>query len=130
MLSPSPLVLLPGTAAKAPFVIDLIGDLDAPLTESLTEALEGLVPPTGERIVIRLKHITAVRPHGVVALAGTLVAQRRAGRDVRVVSESGRVRALLRAARIEAKAIFPADRCARVRHLMIAHNANPMRDCA
>ena len=129
MLSRSSVSLLP-EPVNAAFVVDLIGDLDAPLVESFAEALERLAPPTGEAVVLRLKHVAAVHPAGAAALGAALRAYRLSGGTVRVVTENGRIRALLRTARIDAQASLGSDRSARLRHVMIARNAKPARDCA
>ena len=125
MLAPSSLASLPGPGPAA-YVVDLIGDLDAALARSFADAVERLSPPAADLVVVRLKHVSGLQPSGVAAFASAIGEQKRGGRSIRVISESKTVRAMLLAARVDARPAY-ADTSARQRHLMIARNASPVR---
>jgi anti-anti-sigma factor len=129
MHSGSPIALLP-TEAEHALVVELIGDLDTALVRSLAEVLDRLDGAGRDPVLVRLKHLTAVRPTGVAALAGALAEQRRLGRHVCAVAESGRISAMLRASGVPLISRGAKPPTAGVRHVMIVRSGKPARDCA
>jgi len=125
MQSVSPISLL----SARTLVIDLIGDLDAQLVRSFSEALDRLAPHD-DGIVVRLKHLSNVQHGGVAALASVLGEQKRAGRSVCVAADGSRLRGLLRTARVPVVDRFERGPGVHIRHVMIVRNGNPTRDCA
>jgi anti-anti-sigma regulatory factor len=124
----TPFALLP-TEAEHALVVELIGDLDAALVRSLAEVLGRLDGADGGPIVVRLKHLSTVRPTGIAALGAALAEQRRRGRNVSAAAESGRITAMLRAAGVPLIA-RGAKSAAGVRHVMIVRSGKPAKDCA
>lgn len=128
MLAPLPFPSVP--PARATYVVDLIGDLDAALVRSFSATMERLTPSADERIVVHLRHVAQADAVGVAGLALGIGALQSAGCDLSVVAGSKRIRTLLRAARIPTSIGSAGDRTASGRHVMIVRNSDPSRDCA
>ena len=128
MISPFALVPPSASSSEAAYVVDLIGDVDVGLAASLDETIRLLTPRGAQRVVVRIKHVVAAQAAGVAALSRTLSALRKAGCDVRVATDSSRVRTLLRAAGVRTERW--AGSATALRHVMIVHNATPQRAIA
>ena len=124
----SPFALLP-TEAEHALVVELIGDLDAALVRSLAEVLDRLEGAGRDPIVVRLKHLSTVRPTGIAALGAALAERRLRGCNVSATAESGRITAMLRAAGVPLVA-RGARSAAGIRHVMIVRSGKPAKDCA
>jgi anti-anti-sigma factor len=117
-------------SSRAAIVIDLIGDVDALAARSFGEAVDRLADGSPEPIVLSLLRVAALHASGVTVLASTIAERRRRGIAIDVVADGRRVRVALQAARVRSRLPVPGERGARLRHVMIVHNADPTRDCA
>jgi len=111
----------PSLEARASVVVDLIGDLDATLGETVSTMLEHYTSRGGADLYVSCKHVTGADAEGLAALSRAVAAACVVGSRIVVVPGSRRLGSAFKAARI-AHLERDLPRAARERHVMIAHH--------
>jgi anti-anti-sigma regulatory factor len=105
-----------------PIVVELIGDLDATLVESLTERLAAFTHDGPTSVVLCARHLTLPTPGALAALGSAVDAARAGGASIAIDAGNRKMRLAFDQAKIEHSA-SDVPRPAGARHLMIARHA-------
>jgi anti-anti-sigma regulatory factor len=105
-----------------PIVVDLIGDLDATLVDSLTKSLSSFTSDGPATVLLCARHLTLPSADALAALGSAVQAARAGGTSIAIDPGNRKMRMAFEQARIEHS---PSDipRPPGARHLMIARHS-------
>jgi anti-anti-sigma regulatory factor len=113
----------PAVGDRSPVVVELIGDLDATLAQTLRETLEAQKLRGESHVVVSFRHLAEITNEGVSAAARAIAESRLGGCAVSVYAQGRRVRAMLQLARLSCER-GELETLGNGRHVMIARHAH------